>query len=532
MWKKIMLTAAAAALLTGALAGCSSGSDMIHTNEQGQKVITIMTAAYQPESASTDATVNPVIAQAEEQLSKYVGEPVDLEARFAASSNFGEKVTAAMGAGTYPNIMKVPDRTSAIVQNCRGGTFWDITDLIKATNPDGTYKYPNLAQANDEVLRNISVDGRVYGIYSARDLGRNGVTIRKDWLEKIGYKDYPKTLDEFYDVCKKFTENDPDGDGQNNTFGLILSSFTGPIEQITVWAGAPNKYGVDMSAPKGEKLKPAFMFEEYLDGLKFIKDLYDHGYVNGNWATMDPEKMNEPMLNGEGGIIIDVSDRARRVQTNIKDRNPKAVIGVFGSVATKAGEERRVLPTTGFNGFFVFPKDSIRDEEELDFAMRVMDGLESASVKDTLQYGIEGRHYQIVNGQYQKFKTEDGKDDKSKDKEFADFNQMLSFISKDTNLDIPYTSKVAEEVADVLEDNVNYTVPNPAAPYISKTASLKGSALDDIVYEANTKFITGEYDEAKWRSEVERWRKQGGDDVIRELNEAYVADDSVAEELK
>ena len=503
------------------------GSDEIHTNAQGQKVVSIMTASYQPESASDDASQNPVIAQAEQQISEHMGEPIDLEIRFAASSNYGEKVTAAMGAGTYPNIMKVPDRTSAIVQNCRGGTFWDVTDLIKATNPDGSYKYPNLAKANEEVLRNMSVDGRVYGIYSSRDLGRNGVTIRKDWLENIGYDHYPRTLDEFYDVCKKFTENDPDGNGVKDTFGMIMTSNPGPIDQITVWAGAPNKYGIKEDAPDGQKLQPAFMFDEYLEGLKFIKDLYDNGYVNGNWATMDAEKWNEPMLNGEGGIIIDVTDRARRVQQNITDRDPDAVIGVFGSVAKDENSERRVLPTTGYNGFFVFPKESVKNEEELDFCMRVMDALESPDVSDTLQYGIEGRQYQIVNGEYQKFKTEDGSDDKSKDKEFADFNQILTFINGDTNLDIPYTSAVAEEVDQVLEDNINYTVPDPSAPYISKTASLKGTALDDIITEANTKFITGEYDEAKWRSEVERWRSQGGDDVIKELNEAYEADESV-----
>jgi ABC-type glycerol-3-phosphate transport system substrate-binding protein len=130
MWKKITLTAAAAAILTGSLAGCGAGSDKIAVGADGKTAVSIMTAAYQPESASDDASKNPVMAQAEEELSDYVGTPIDLTIRFAASSNYGEKVTAAMGAGTYPNIMKVPDRTSAIVQNCRGGTFWDITDHI------------------------------------------------------------------------------------------------------------------------------------------------------------------------------------------------------------------------------------------------------------------------------------------------------------------------------------------------------------------------------------------------------------------
>lgn len=524
MWKRIVLTAAAAAILTGSLAGCGNAADKITTNEQGQTVISIMAPAYQAESASDDAAENPIMAEIEKRLN------TDIQITFAASSNFGEKVTAAMGAGTYPNIMKVPDRNSSIIQSCRSGVFWDITDLIKAKNDDGSYKYPNLAVAKDEVLRNISVDGRVYGLYSSRDLGRNGVTIRKDWLEKIGYTDYPKTLDEFYDVCEKFTKNDPDGNGVDDTFGLIMCSYTGSIDNILVWAGAPNGYGVTKDEEGKTVLHPAFMFDEYLEGLKFIKKMFDNGYINQNWATLSSEKWNEPLLNGEGGIIIDVADRARRVQTNIKDRNPNAVIGVFGSVAKTAGEERRVLPTTGFNGFFVFPKDAVKNEEELDICMKLMNDLESPEIADLLQRGIEGRHYTInANGEYEKMKTADGKDDTSNDKEFADLNQLCTFINGKSNLDIPYATAVAEEVDKVLDDNVNYTVPNPAAPYVSKTASLRGSALTDIIAEANTKFIKGDITEEQWKAEVERWRTSGGNDVIKEYTEAYMADPSVTD---
>lgn len=166
MWKKITLTLTAVALLAS-MAGCGKGSDEITTTPDGKRQISIMTASYSAQAASDDASVNPIMAEVEEKLG------VDLVLKFAASASYGEKVTAAMGANTYPNIMRVPDRTSAIVQNCRGGTFWDITDYIRAKDENGNYKYPNLAKANDEVLRNMSIDGRIYGLYSMRALGRN-----------------------------------------------------------------------------------------------------------------------------------------------------------------------------------------------------------------------------------------------------------------------------------------------------------------------------------------------------------------------
>lgn len=518
MWKKIILTMTAAALLTS-LAGCGKGSDYITETPDGKKQVSIMTASYSARAASDDAEENPIMKEVEDRLG------IDLKIKFAASASYGEKVTAAMGADTYPNIMRVPDRTSAIVQNCRGGTFWDITDYIRAKNEDGSYKYPNLAKANDEVLRNMSIDGRIYGLYSSRTLGRNGSTIRKDWLKNIGYDHYPQTLDEFYDVCKKFTENDPDGNGQDDTYGMIMTSLATPITMITIWAGAPNTYGI-----KDGKLTPAFYYEEYMTGLKFVKDLYDHGYINKNFATMDPEKWNEPMLSGAGGIIIDVADRARRVQNNFiqKDASMNDVIGVFGAIAPKEGEERRILPTTGYNGFYVFPHASVRNEEELDICLTLMDRIEEPEISDLLQKGIEGRHYEVVDGYYQKFKDENGKDITIYDKEFADLNQICTFISgNDSPLKTKYATKAAEEVDLVQDESSQFTVPNPAAPYISKTASLQGTALDDIITEANTKFIKGDIDEEGWHNAIKQWEAKGGLKVIDELNEAYQADTSV-----
>ncbi len=39
--------------------------------------------------------------------------------------------------------------------------LWDLTDYLA--------DYPNLSQSNEDVLRNSSVNGKVYGIYRKRD---------------------------------------------------------------------------------------------------------------------------------------------------------------------------------------------------------------------------------------------------------------------------------------------------------------------------------------------------------------------------
>ena len=106
----------------------------------------------------------------------------------------------------------------------------------------------------------------------------------------------------------------------------------------------------------------------------------------------------------------------------------------------------------------------------------------------------------------------------------------MPLITGATNLNVPYASECAKEVDLVQKDNVNYTVPNPAEPYVSNTAALMGSALDDIMTEADTKFILGNIDENGWRAAVEQWKSKGGEKVIKELNEQFLADDSVDHE--
>ena len=72
---------------------------------------------------------------------------------------------------------------------------------------------------NKLINKNASIDGKLYGIYRERPLSRQGIVIRKDWLDNLGL-DMPKTVDELYETAKAFTEKDPDQNGKNDTIGF------------------------------------------------------------------------------------------------------------------------------------------------------------------------------------------------------------------------------------------------------------------------------------------------------------------------
>lgn len=494
-WKKITAIACLTAVVATGLAGCGGKSNAKKIDKANPE-ISVMTMSYQMEPARADS---PVMKALEE----YLGTKLNIS--FVTSSGYGEKVTATMGAGTYPQVMLITERNASVIQNSRGGTFWEIGEKIKDSS-----KYPNLAQANQVVMNNISIDGKAYGIYRGRTLGRNGGTIRKDWLDKLNLP-MPSTLDELYTTLKAFKDKDPDGNGQNDTFGMIVTTAQSTFDNIAIWAGAPNKWGVDA---KGE-LEPAHLTDEYMNALKFMKKLYDEKLINQDFATYDGAKWDEQFLTGKAGVIIDVADRARRVAQNISSVDPKAEVEVFGYVKKDAATAPKTLPTTGYAGYYVFPKKAVADEEDLEFILKVMDKANDEKAQNLMNYGIEGRQYTIDDNGFVNLT-----DDASVKKEFADLNQFATGVTTQ-QLKLKYATKTAERVEEVYKDNESYVVPNPAEPFVSDTYSQKGATLDDIVAQANTRFIAGQINEDQYKQELERWKQNGGTEYIKEINEQY-----------
>lgn len=500
-WKKVIASSLTAVLAAGMLAGCGGGSGAIDPENPS---ITVMTKAFNADSAGPDSPVTKA-------LEEFLGTKLNIQ--WIPSTGYDEKVTAAMGSGEYPHVMLVGTRSSSVIQNSRAGTFWDVTDKLT-----DSAKFPNLSQANPMINHNISIDGKVYGVYRARTFGRAGVTIRKDWLDNVGLG-VPTTIDEFYNVLKAFKEQDPDKNGQNDTFGMIVTNYLdGPLNNIAVWMGAHNKWGVN--AETGE-LEPAFMGQEWIDALDFMKKCYAEGLINQDMATYSSDDWNEQFLQSKAGVIIDVADRARRVAQNMQEAVPEANVDVFGYVKKDAASDARTLPTTGYDGYYVFPKKAVSSEEDLDFVLGVMDKCNEQEALTLMNYGIEGTHYNLdENGCVAKVEEESLK------KEYNDLNQFATGIIA-TELKTAYTVDIAKKVEDVYKENENWAVANPTEPYVSDTYSTKGPQLDAIMSEANTKYIVGQITLDEWKAQRDRWMSQGGADVIKEMNEAYQADESI-----
>lgn len=519
-WASLLLVGALAA---STIVGCSQKSNETNnvaptaasegaapTNTAGKEEtplkLNIMLPIFKTNYPKDDS---PVAAEIEKKTN------TDIHFEWVPNASYVDKFNITLASGKLPTIMYVPDvKSPSFVNAAKSGAFWEIGGYLK--------DYPNLSGANPVILNNSSVEGKNYGIYRGRALGRNGVYFRKDWLDNVGLQ-IPETIDDFYNMLKAFKEQDPDKNGKDDTYGMVMVKWTGGwasgFDNIKLWFGAPNKWG-DVDG----KLVPDHQTPEYLEALKFMKKLYDEKLINQDFAIMDSAKWTDPVVNNQAGVIIDVIDGAARADDKIhaalaaegKDQPDVHFMDVFAGVKDADGV-LHTLPTSGFAGMLAVPKSAVKTEEELKRVLAFLDQLNEPEMQTMLGYGLEGKHHTVEEASIVM-----SKDTVLLESEVEGLNQMLTFIPEDRAMKVKQTPLRLKQ-AELQKENEKTIVTNPAEPFISKVYTEKGAQLDNIINDARIKFIVGQLDEAGFKAALELWKKSGGDELIKEMNELYAA---------
>jgi len=433
----------------------------------------------------------------------------DLEIIWVPNAIYDDKMNITFASGKLPTVMLVPSKTASVINAARNDVFWDLTPYLQ--------DYPNLSKSNEQVLRNTSIDGHVYGIYRSRRLGRNGISYRKDWLDNLGLE-VPKTIDDFHEMLYAFTYNDPDGNGIHDTYGIAITKWNGPWNIMQTWFGAPNAWGFNANGG----LIPDFMTDEYMDALHFFNEIYSEGLVNQGFALMESSLWSEPYLAEEAGVIVDVAGFSSVFQSKFENQlgYEEVVWDVIGSVEGPTGYHN--LPFSGgYNGMFVITKEGAETEEDLMKTLSFLDKLNDYEMQVTMMYGVEGVHYTYdQDGYYYIY------DNDTLLAEFMDAAQLGMGIPTDFRYDPEMPIKRDELMLkrdQVYTDNLDVIVANPCEPFISDTYVNKGDQLDSIIEDARVQFIVGAIDEEGFMEAVNLWQSSGGDEIIKEYNAAYKA---------
>lgn len=529
--KKVLAVMLVSAMMMGTLAGCGGNSG------QGTETTKTATGSTQGGEATTEAIVErskisvmtfdfsgqamtgeyakDVIAKIEDYTN------TELDLRLVPSDSYEDKLSLTLASGDdMPVIITAGSFNANIVNNARAGAFWALDDYIYDSE-----KYPNLSQSIPAVNESISVDGKLYGVYRMRDLGRQGLGYRQDWADKLGLG-VPETIDDIYEMMYQMTYGDPDGNGIDDTYGVNLCKYTGPLNIMQTWFGVGNGW----SEAGDGSLVPVHMTPEYKEALEWFKKIYDEGLIAKDWAVRDTGTWDLDNKNGVSGMFIDVLDGSRRIWdyyvTNevpsVTTEGEIASMNLVGAIAKEAGGEPKTLATSGYNGFFTITKGGAKTEAEVEAALSFLDKMSDDEMLILTGYGLEGIHWERdADGVYVNLMEGDDTAQYS----YAGMNQVVPYIptSQITGLKFNQTDRLKLEL-EIKKDNEKYAVTNPAAALLinSETYTLNGGNLDTIIEDARTQYIVGQIDDAGLQAAWDLWYKTGGEDVIKEVNASRV----------
>ena len=335
---KRVLTISMVFLLIGSLVACRKDEDPrdnIDAEEGylGKYVDTLnveMIKYIDPTASSNLARLTSITGETLEDNRWIRGFKNDLNIQITYSltgsgDTFLTQWSGKMATGDLPDVFQVG--YADYKELLEADLIWDLTDVFDE------YASPLLqsiiAEGGDEVMDSVTVDGKIYGVpqvVSQYDSYKY-LWIRRDWMEQVGVYDAPQTADDLIELMRLFVEEDPDQNGQDDTYAFSLSNdLWHNLEGFFAMYGAyPDSWVLDND---GDIVLGAIQ-DSIKEPLQVLQTMYHDGWINPEFITLDYSKSKADIANGKAGIFMGAHYNASDFLLPSKNNDPEADWAVF-----------------------------------------------------------------------------------------------------------------------------------------------------------------------------------------------------------
>ncbi|WP_166850437.1 extracellular solute-binding protein [Isoptericola sp. BMS4] len=497
MSKQTFVKGAAAAAVTAlALTACSGGSGD-GGGEADDGPITWMAMLHTPVTPDADGPIHTA-------LEEYTGQEFDIQ--WVPDASKEEKINSALASGELADIVSLTVTDSTTVRQALGaGQFWDVEPFLS--------EFPNLSKIDPQTIEAAKLDGTLYGVPFQKIKTRYGVVVRQDWLDNLGLE-VPHTIEDLEKVAVAFTNDDPDGNGKDDTTGFIdrEESFLVGFRSLTGYFGAGDKFSVDDSG----QVHAAFTTDEFKDAMEWYRGVYEQGAVNQEFVTVQKTNQQDAIAQGKGGIVVTGLFEAKNYLALAESADPKTPMKwALVNDITYDGQPHRIISDTGggMGGWLALPKSEVKNEDEVRKVLGFIDKLIDEEPYTLMTNGIEGTHYEedaegVVTITDQTAWEQDVQPYSSS----RPSEKVKTFKSS-----TPYVDEANEKMAEQEPD----AVVNPTQSLTSETFDRQWSTLEDRAMDAYNRYLTGQIEMADYEAVVEDLRGQGLDDIEQEFTDAY-----------
>ncbi|GAK38392.1 extracellular solute-binding protein [Paenibacillus urinalis] len=444
-----------------------------------------------------------------------------------ADANYNDKMNVTLASGDLPDVLKV----SAVQfeQLHEAGMLEDLTEVYDKYASDLVKEF--LSAEDGAGLKPVTKDGKIYAMVSFPGSldSSDMIWIRQDWLKNVGL-DAPQSMQDVIEIAEAFTFKDPDGNGKQDTFGIALNKDL-PINGFLLgYHGYLETWIKDES---GQVVNGTIQ-PEVKEGLQELQRLYKDGVIDPEFGVKDFAKMMEDVNAGKSGMFFLPQWAPFQVSGMIKnDPNVDWLPYPVQSIDDQPAKTQNHL-TLG--GIFAVRKGYEHPEaliKLLNFQAEKMFGEAAETERADYLNGMTGLGFQNATvSNLPANKNVQAQDEVEKALESGDtsglgleaklfYDDIMDYRSG--NLDKWHMERIfgpesSQGVIKYYRDN-DLIVMNEFIYAPTKTMNTKSATLDKLRAETFLKIIYGNLPIDEFDNFVANWKKLGGDEITKEVNE-------------
>lgn len=224
----------------------------------------------------------------------------DYMVSMATGTDYDTKLNTMMAGGDIPDLFICDiDDLATLVNN---GVIAPIDDLVALMPVYAELLEDPIAEAS---YNNFSIDGKHYGFISPalpgplNNVGTDGLTMRIDWLENLGLRK-PTTIEELHDVLYAFTYDDPDKNGEDDTYGL--SGYKSSMFASIFAAYGIYLNGINSWTEIDGKLVHSTTLDETKQVLALLRDWYIEGIIDPDKFIVESSQSDDKFIGNKFGV--------------------------------------------------------------------------------------------------------------------------------------------------------------------------------------------------------------------------------------
>ena len=457
--------------------------------------------------------------------------------------DYDQKVSMAIASQDIPDIMYIADYAT-LVDLVENDMIQDLTDVYNNLACETVKTSYESYGAENNPLNTVTFDGKIMAIPKTQlSDGQDFLWVRKDWMDKLGLSE-PSTLDEMADLLRAFISQDPDGNGQDDTIGLVVHNEvygsypnnTFAIDNIfTALDAYPNIWIKDDA---GNAVYGSVQ-PEMKDALSLLHDWFEEGLIDKQFTTRTTDDIVALISSGQCGAYIgpwwSPFNTAQTSTYATKDAE-------WVNISAPVGSDGKIngINTKSYGGFvvvkkgFAYPEIAMKivnvnseysKQDKTDASKEILENQSIAYFNWPLYCEVQpGNNAEVMTKHVEAVLDGSGSVDDLTTEELGYYEAAVRFKEaeeagqKADSAD--YSQYMSRLVAmnRMIEEPANFVTP----AFFETTESMKTkwASLEKIEMQSILKIIVGEEDLSYFDQFVEDWKNAGGDGITEEVNEA------------